>query len=242
MTEPRILLEICVDTPRGLEAAIVGGADRIELCSSLGAGGLTPLPGLLALAAEADVPVHAMIRPRGGDFRFDAAERRAMRADIEAVRRAALAGVVLGATEADGTLDEAVLAELIAASEGMNQTLHRAFDLAPDLGAALETAVQLGFGRILTSGGALRAPDAAGPLRALVDQAKGRITVMPGSGVRPGNVGALLEATGAREVHASGRRPLPADPAMARWGFGTAEPSETDAAEVRALRAAIDRR
>jgi len=241
MSETRVLLEICVDTPRGLEQALRGGADRIELCSSLSAGGLTPTPGLLALAGEVPVPVYAMIRPRAGDFRYDAGERRAMRAEIEAVRRSGLAGVVLGASRADGRLDEAVLGELVEASAGLGRTLHRAFDLAPNLRNALDTAVRLGFERVLTSGGALRAPDAAETLRDLVAWADGRIAVMPGSGVRPENAAALIRHTGAREIHASGRRAQPADPEMARWGFGAALPTETSEEEVRALRAAIDR-
>ncbi|WP_062012884.1 copper homeostasis protein CutC [Aureimonas sp. AU4] len=236
----RPLLEICVDTPEGLGAALRGGADRIELCSSLALGGLTPTPGLIALAARAPVPVYAMIRPRSGPFRYSRAELDAMRLEIEAVRRAGLAGVVFGANRADGRLDAEPLAELMAASEGMGRTLHRAFDLAPDLGEALEAAVSLGFERVLTSGGALRAPDAVPTLTQLVQQAEGRIAVMPGSGVRAGNAAALLRDTGAREIHASGRRPLRPNPEMARWGFDVAEPADTSEDEVRRLRAAVD--
>ncbi|MBB3950278.1 copper homeostasis protein CutC [Aureimonas jatrophae] len=236
----RPLLEICVDTPEGLAAALRGGADRIELCSSLALGGLTPTPGLIALAARADVPVYAMIRSRSGSFRYSAAELDAMRLEIEAVRRAGLAGVVFGANHADGRLDRDALSALLAASDGLGRTLHRAFDLAPDLGEALETAVSLGFERVLTSGGALRAPDAVPMLARLVQQAAGRIAVMPGSGVRAGNAAALLRETRASEIHASGRRPLPSDPEMARWGFDVAEPADTSEDEVRRLRAAID--
>ncbi len=145
------LLEVCVGDPESLIAAIEGGADRIELCSALELGGLTPTPGLMALAARAPVPVYAMVRPRGGDFVFSSSEREAMRADIAGVRAAGLAGVVLGASP-DGTLDGETLADLVQASAGLGTTLHRAFDLVPDIGDAVETAVALGFERILTSG------------------------------------------------------------------------------------------
>src|SRR5262245_37162108 len=96
-----VLLEVCVDSPQGLAAAIEGGADRIELCSALELGGLTPLPGLMKAAAAAPIPVYAMIRPRGGLFVFDEADEAAMMADIDAVRAAGLAGVVIGANQPD---------------------------------------------------------------------------------------------------------------------------------------------
>jgi copper homeostasis protein len=147
------LLEICVADAASLEAAIEGGADRIELCSALELGGLTPSPGLMRLAAQAPIPVYAMIRPRAGDFVFSAREGEIMLADIEAVGGAGLAGVVLGASLPDGRLDEALLSRLHGHARGLGTTLHRAFDLVPDRPAALEAAIALGFERILTSGG-----------------------------------------------------------------------------------------
>jgi copper homeostasis protein len=156
---PAILLEVCVDTAEGLEAAIAGGADRIELCSSLGEGGLTPSAGLMALAGRQGVPVRAMIRPRAGDFTFDAAEVAVMCGDIRAARDAGLAGVVIGALDAAGALDRAVLEGLMAAASGMGVTLHRAVDLLPSPREAVEVARALGIDTILTSGGALKAPE-----------------------------------------------------------------------------------
>ena len=191
-----VTLEICIDGADGLIAAVAGGADRIELCSALALGGLTPSPGLMTLAARAPVPVYAMIRPRAGDFVFSPAEIDQMRREIDAAREAGLAGVVLGASEPGGALDEALLARLAAHAEGLGRTLHRAFDLVPDRAAALETAVALGFERILTSGGAAKAGDALPELAALVKQAAARISVMPGSGVRPDNAAAIIAATG----------------------------------------------
>ena len=149
MTRP--LLEICVDTAAGLDAAIKGGADRIELCSALEVGGLTPTPGLIAYARTSPIPVYAMVRPRPGDFVFDVSDAATMLDDIRAVADAGLAGVVLGASLPDGQLDCATLQTLCAAAQGLGTTLHRAFDLVPDFDAALEMAVNLRFERVLTS-------------------------------------------------------------------------------------------
>ena len=114
----RILLEVCIDDPEGLRAAQTGGADRLELCSALGLGGLTPSPALVAMAARDGIAALAMIRPRAGDFVWTEAEVRAMEADIAAAAEAGLAGVVLGAALPDGRLDEAVLARLVAVARG----------------------------------------------------------------------------------------------------------------------------
>lgn len=147
-------LEVCVADPQSLAAAIEGGAERIELCSALELGGLTPLPGLMALAAASGVETFALVRPRSGDFVFDSRDLDAMLRDIAAVRQSGLAGVVLGANHPDGTLDHATLARLLDEAEGLGTTLHRAIDLVPDFAEATETAIALGFDRILTSGGA----------------------------------------------------------------------------------------
>ncbi len=127
-----ITLEVCVDDAAGLDAAIAGGADRIELCSALTLGGLTPSAGLMAIAAGAAVPVYAMIRPRGGDFVFSSRELDQMRAEIDAVRSAGLAGVVLGASRPDGMLDGSMLQALAEHAKGLGLSLHRAFDCVPD--------------------------------------------------------------------------------------------------------------
>src|SRR5690606_28852103 len=129
----RILLEVCVADAESLDAAITGGADRIELCSALEVGGLTPSPGLMRLAAAAPLPVYAMIRPRSGVFAFGSRETQIMLDDIATVREAGLAGVVLGASWPDGRLDADLLAKFTQASAGLGKTLHRAFDLVPDL-------------------------------------------------------------------------------------------------------------
>lgn len=235
MTADRVLLEVCVDTPAGLAAAIAGGADRIELCAALALQGLTPAPGLMALAARAPIPVYPMIRPRNGDFCFDARDLDAMRRDIDAVRSYGLAGVAIGANRPDGELDLDVLEALVAHSQGLGMTLHRSFDVVADQSATLETAIQMGFERVLTSGGALTALAGAERIADLVRQADGRIRILAGAGVRASNVAELVRRTGVREVHGSFGGPVPgADPAskLGAMGFVPPELRDTDRATV----------
>jgi len=235
-----ILLEVCVEDAAGLAAAVEGGADRIELCSALSVGGLTPSPGLMAVAGQLDIPVYAMIRPRPGDFVFDANDIGVMHGDIDAARSAGLAGVVLGASLSDGSLDAATLRLLTDRAAGLGLTLHRAFDLVPDFAEAVDIAVDLGFERILTSGGAKKAPDAVGPLARIIAAANGRISIMPGSGVTLGSVDELLAQLAPTEVHSSCSRDEPAhDARLVSLGFVAPSARKTDAALVRALKARL---
>ncbi|WP_210526718.1 copper homeostasis protein CutC [Rubellimicrobium arenae] len=237
------LLEVCVADPESLEAAVAGGAQRIELCSALELGGLTPSPGLMRRAAEAPVPVYCLVRSRSGDFVYGPADIAAMRADIAEVRRLGLAGVVIGASRPDGSLDEKALADLSEAAGPLGRTLHRAIDLAPDLGAATDTAVRLGFERVLSSGGQRTAPDGIEGLRRIHGTARGRLKVMAGSGVTPANVEALLRAVAVDEVHSSCSVAHPVEgPAAIRLGFAEATRRRTDAgvvAEFRRVLAAV---
>ncbi|WP_434711973.1 copper homeostasis protein CutC [Rhizobium sp. YTUHZ045] len=236
-----ILLEVCVDSAAGLAAAIEGGAGRIELCSALELGGLTPLPSLMRIAARAPVPIYAMIRPHAGPFIFDGLDEQAMMLDIEAVRAAGLAGVVIGANRPDGTLDLPLIRRLKAHAVGLGSTLHRAFDLVPDADQALEQAIGLGCERILTSGRAVKAADGIDTLKRLSEKAAGRISIMPGSGIRPANVGEILRATGAREVHGSCSSPVEsADPRAVAFGFEAKSTNRTDVAVVRHMCRAIE--
>jgi copper homeostasis protein len=245
---PRTTLEICIDSAAGADAAIAGGADRIELCGALSVGGLTPPPGLVALVVEraraAGVRVHAMVRPRAGDFAYDAPELDTAIADARALIAAGVDGLVFGAVW-DGAIDGEATTRWLAAVRGqradIDLTLHRAVDLLVDPVAAVEPAVALGFHRILTSGGATRAVDGVGVIRAMHERAAGRIVVMPGSGVRPENAAALLAQTGAGEVHASASvAVVQDDPRVIALGFAGPGLAQTDATVVRALRAAID--
>ena len=240
------MLEICVADAAGLAAAIQGGADRIELCAALEQGGLTPSAGLIAQAAGAAIPVHALLRPRAGDFVHDAAEEAILAADLDHVAAAGLAGIVIGASRPDGTLDTPLLHRLIARAEAasarrsrrLSLTLHRAFDLCPDLDVALDQAIALGFDRILTSGGALTALAGRDRLAALHARAAGRIRLLAGSGVDVATIPILLGG-GADEVHASARVPHVTDPRLVAFGFAPPALRRTDTATVAALAAAV---
>lgn len=230
----RIVLEVCVDDVVGLDAALAGGADRVELCSCLELGGLTPAAGLMAAAARLPIPAFAMIRPRAGGFTFGPREVEAMVRDIDAARAAGLAGVVLGA-ERGGQLDAPVLERLLREAAGLGTTLHRAIDLCVDRLQAIDVAVQLGFERVLSSGGARTAPEGLDSLQAMSERAAGRLSVMPGSGIHPGNVRAVLEATGAWEVHASCSLVSTSDAPLVALGFAGATGRYTDAGRVEEL-------
>lgn len=238
-----VTLEVCVDTAEGLAQAVAGGADRIELCAALAMGGLTPSAGLMALAAGCGVPVVAMIRPRAGDFVWSDAEVGMMEAEIASARDAGLAGVVLGASLPDGRLDVPALRRLVAAAKAGAGTfelvLHRCIDLAPDMLAALEEALALGFHRILTSGGETTAEAGAARIAALIARAAGRITVMPGSGVNPGNA-AMLKGLGITEIHASCSVSTAVSGRVVEMGFAPPVQRQTHADAVRALRKALE--
>lgn len=230
-------IEVCVDCSASLAAAVEGGADRIELCAALALGGLTPSAGFIAEAAGCGVPVMAMIRPRAGDFVWLEAELQAMEADIAAVRAAGLAGVVLGASLPDGRLDVPALRRLVRAARGMDVTLHRCFDLVPDMGAALEEAIALGFRRILTSGGERTAHAGAYRIGALVAQAAGRILVMAGAGVTAATAHDLV-ALGVRELHGSCAEDRATGGKVSALGFSPSTERRTSAAQVQTLRRA----
>lgn len=241
MTGP-IALEVCVDNIHGLSAALAGGADRIELCSALEIGGLTPNFGLLRAASGSPVPVVAMIRPRGGDFCFDDTETQLMLDEIDAVAGAGLQGVVLGASLPDGELDERTLTRLVrrARDHGLRCTLHRAIDLCPDPVQATRVAIELGFERILSSGGATRALDGLPTLARCFETAAGRITIMPGAGIDAGNLDLLRARLPLTDVHASCSTPLPPPaPAVAAFGFDSGGRRQTDRAKVAALKAKL---
>lgn len=203
-----MLLEVCVDNLESVAHCAEAGVRRIELCAGLVEGGTTPTAGILARARalHPDI-IHAMLRPRGGDFLYAEEELRAMELDLELLADAGAQGVVFGCLDADGRLDPEANGRLLnrARGRGLATVLHRAFDLSRDLGEALEDAIELGFGRILTSGGATSAPAGAETLAGLVRRANGRITLMAGGGVRPGNVAELVARSGVAEIHASCR-------------------------------------
>ncbi|MEO5326334.1 copper homeostasis protein CutC [Mesorhizobium sp. CC13] len=236
-----VLLEVCVDSPEGLGAAIAGGADRIELCAALETGGLTPSAGLMALAAKAPIPVYAMIRSRPGDFVYGEGDMSALQADIDAVRAAGLEGVVLGANRPDGSLDRDVLARLAGHAKGLGKTLHRAFDLAgPDFAPAIDLAIELGFERILTSGGETTALKGLDALAACFAHAGDRIAIMPGSGVNLETLGAIRARLPFRQIHSSCSVAAEAPGGKAlELGFIPPRPKRTDVEIVRAMKVAL---
>jgi copper homeostasis protein len=235
------LLEVCVADAQSLQAAIAGGAERIELCSGLELGGLTPSAGLMRLAASAPVKVNALVRPRTGDFVYADADIDALLADIDAIRSAGLDGAVIGANRPDGTLDAALLRRLLDAAGPLDTTLHRAIDLVPDFAAATELAIDLGFRRILTSGGRHSAIDGIPAIRTVLETARGRLKVMAGSGLNPDNVGQLLVAVPIDEVHSSCATPVPTlGPDAVRLGFAETTRRQTNAEVVTAFRDVLE--
>jgi copper homeostasis protein len=235
-----MLLEVCVEDVAGLSQAIEGGADRIELCSALAVGGLTPSAGLMADAAKRSVPSYAMIRLRAGNFEYSAEELEIMKADIDAARRAGLPGVVLGASLSDGRLDRQALEILVRQADGMHKTLHRAFDLVPDIDEAVELAIELGFERILTSGREKTALEGVTTIERAIAAAAGRISIMPGSGINLRSIDGLLPRLSVAEVHAScSVAEAEANQRLLDLGFSASTARRTDAATVRALKARI---
>jgi copper homeostasis protein len=196
-----ISVEVCAE---GLAAALAagdGGADRVELCSWRGAGGVTPSAGAVTVACRRlAIPVHVLIRPRAGDFVYDLAEREEMAHDVAAARDAGAAAVVLGVLNRDGTIDGRAVARLAAIARPMSVTFHKAFDATPDLHAALETLVDLGVDRVLTSGGRATAREGVAMLAELVRHAGDRLAVLAGGSIARPDIPALVDA-GLAELH-----------------------------------------
>lgn len=240
----RAILELCVEDMAGLNAAKAGGADRVELCSALVVGGLTPSAGFMHQAALSGVPAMAMIRPRQGGFVFSADEIDLMEADIKVARDIGLPGVVIGAANKDGTLQLETLKRLRDAAGPLEVCLHRVFDLTPDPFAAIDQAVELGFSRILTSGQQRSVPEGLKLLVALGAHANGRISIMPGGGITLRNVGEVVRSIGISEIHSSCsvvRGEAAAD--LVRFGFAPDGPRKVfdpeAVAEMRRMLAAI---
>jgi copper homeostasis protein len=199
-------LEICAFNLASAIVAQGSGADRIELCGSPAEGGTTPSPGIIRSARELlRIALYPIIRPRGGDFLYSDEEFRVMLRDIEYCKQVGCNGVVIGMLNADGTVDQARCARLVEAAYPLGVTFHRAFDWASNPFEALETIIQLGCERILTSGQRPTAEEGVELIDQLVREADDRIVIMPGSGIRSANIVSLAEKTGASEFHTSAR-------------------------------------
>ena len=199
-------LEIACDTVTSARAAAAGGADRIELVSALGEGGLTPSLGkFLTVKEQIDLPVFVMIRPRRADFCYSEADFAEMLRDVSLFRQQGADGIVSGVLTTEGLVDYDRTAQLREAAGELPFTFHRAFDMTPNLLQSLETLVALGVDRVLTSGGAATAPEGATALRTLAWQGRQRIQIMAGAGIQPHNLPLLLNFPGLREFHASAK-------------------------------------
>jgi copper homeostasis protein len=237
--ERRVLIEVAVDGVEGARVAHECGADRLELNAALELGGLTPsLGALLEVRGATPLPVIAMVRPRGGGFVYSADEFRTMERDVELMLGHGAAGVALGVLTADRAIDVERCRALIGRVGGGRQVVfHRAFDLVSDPLGALERLIDLGIGRVLTSGQRASALEGADLIRRLVERARGRIEVMPGGGIRAGNAAEVVARTGAGQVHGSfsERRSDPAGP-VGEGGYPV-----TSARELRETRAVLAR-
>lgn len=198
----RPLLEVTVESLDIALAAERGGADRIELCSDLVHGGLTPpVATMRKLHEELEIPVFPIIRPRAGDFVYTENEFAAMKRDISAARDLGVDGVVFGILRPDRTVDVERTTELVQWARPLEVTFHRAFDHTPDLLQALEDVLNTGATRILTSGGAATAPQGTEALCKLVNAAVNRIVIMPGGGLDASNIARIMAETHAPEFH-----------------------------------------
>ena len=196
------MIELCA---KGLQSdlnAQMGGAARVELCDNLYAGGTTPSAGTIRLARKyLSIGLHVLIRPRGGDFLYNAHELVIMKDDIRFCKEIGVEGVVIGILKSDGTIDTERTAELIELARPMYVTFHRAFDTTHDATEALEQLIQLNVDCLLTSGQKNKASDGVELIAQLVEQAAGRIQIMPGSGVNADNLQWLKKRTGATVFH-----------------------------------------
>ena len=198
-----ILVEAAVESLDDALAAVEGGADRLELCANLAAGGLTPAaPVVTEVLERVGVPVCVMIRPRGGSFTYSRTELDLMRRDLGTMRELGVDGIVTGVLDDRLAVDTRRMELLVSAADGLPVTFHRAFDRVRDYRDALESLIDLGIERVLTSGGASTALAGVDVLGELAQQAGDALVVIAGGGVRDYNVREIVERSGVREVHA----------------------------------------
>lgn len=205
----QITIEVCVDSVDSAIAAARGGAHRIELCSDLLEGGITPSLGLLGVVrSKVSIPVHVIIRPRSGDFCYSEAEFDCMRRDIEIAKREGAEGVVLGILDQSGRVDLPRTRQLVELARPLSITFHRAFDMSANLLQALEDVCASGADRLLTSGGEQECLLGVTTVARLVRAARARITIMAGGRIGIDNAATIIERTGVTEIHVSLATPV----------------------------------
>jgi copper homeostasis protein len=198
------ILEICCSSIESAMISAENGADRIELCSSLPEGGVTPSAGIIERAMrELNIPVHVLIRPRGGDFVYTSQEINCMLRDIEICKDLGIPGIVTGALSADGSIDKKTCKLLVSIAQPMKCTFHRALDITPNPFAALDDIMELGFERLLTSGQRSSAEDGMPLIKRMIEYTGKSLIIMPGGGISETNVLKIAEVTGATEFHMS---------------------------------------
>lgn len=201
MTAP-VLIEVCVDSAASAMAAERGGAARVELCSNLLEGGVTPSAGMIEVVRRGiSIGLQVIIRPRGGDFCYEEEEIEIMARDITMAKSLGADGVVFGILDTSGHVDLTRTRELRELARPLNVTFHRAFDMSVDLSRALEDICQTGVDRVLTSGGEQECLQGVETIRQLVKSARGRLSIMAGGGIGPNEVANIISQTGVREIH-----------------------------------------
>lgn len=234
-----IILEIAANSINSCIAAQQNGADRIELFENLPEGGCTPSYGMLQLVKEkTGIPVYTMIRPRGGDFLYNEDEFEIMQRDVEICRQLNYKGIVFGILDAEGYVDMERCKALLALAGDMKATFHRAFDRAKDLHKSAAQIADLGFERILTSGGEADVVKGKESIRALQQQFGKDIIIMPGCGVTADNAKMIADYCGVAEIHATAKGQVPSAMQFQKPGF-TGSRYESGAKAIAAIRAAL---
>ncbi len=202
-----MILEVCVDTFSSLLTAKKAGADRIELCSALALGGLTPSYGLIMQAKKVDIEVAVMIRPRSGDFLYNNEEFETVLRDIELVKSINASNVnaiVVGILKPDGRIDFQRMKRIVEFAAPLKTVLHRAFDDALIYDGDIEKLIDIGVVRILTSG-KTSIDKGQFYIKKLIETYGDKITIMPGGGINFSNLESIIETTKAKQYHMSGK-------------------------------------
>lgn len=234
-----LTLEICANGVKSAIAAQNGGANRIELCTNLLEGGTTPSYGIIEWCTNnLAIEVWPIIRPRGGDFVYSKEEFETILIDINYAKQVGCTGIVVGILNQQANVDIERCAEIIAMAYPMPVVFHRAFDRCANLESALTQIIDLGFVRVLTSGGKSNAYDGRFTIANLVKQAAGKIEIMPGAGITAGNLVEIAEITKATSFHTTAKSLVNNDPSFASSLITTIDYShqETDVAKVKELK------